>query len=155
MIKLPHRLYRISIFASLEGLGGMHADGRWSRKGHQVVYLADSEASAVLEILAHLDLGRAELPDDYQVLEVALSRGVSIEDLVPPAVADWRQQQEATRDIGDEWLQSKRTVLARVPSALAGHSFNYLLNPKHPQAGLVKIEKTSVHPLDSRLLRKC
>ncbi len=41
---------------------------------------------------------------------------------------------EFTRNIGDAWLAGRKTALARVPSAIVPRTWNYLLNPEHPEA---------------------
>ena len=53
--------------------------------------------------------------------------------------SDWREHAEFTRGIGDTWLASLETPLARAPSAIVPHTWNYLLNPLHPDAGKVEI----------------
>ena len=48
-------LWRISNYADLSGIGGLRAAGRWHSQGRRIVYLADHESSALLEMLVHMD----------------------------------------------------------------------------------------------------
>ena len=56
------RLWRISNHASLTGEGGLYASGRWHTRGQRVVYLADHPASALLEVMVHLEIDAEDLP---------------------------------------------------------------------------------------------
>jgi RES domain-containing protein len=58
-----------------------------------------------------------------------------------------------TRRIGDSWLKSRRSALARVPSAILPNTFNYLLNPLHVQAARIIIAEVRSATIDSRLIR--
>jgi RES domain-containing protein len=58
-----------------------------------------------------------------------------------------------TRRIGDEWLASLETPLARVPSAIMPRTWNYLLNPEHPGAKQVQIAEVIKERFDNRLFR--
>jgi len=60
------RLWRISKHGDLSGRGGLLVDGRWHRKGTQVVYCCDHPSTALLEILVHMDKSR--IPADFQLL---------------------------------------------------------------------------------------
>lgn len=147
------KLWRISNYADLKGLGGTITAARWHNKGIPVVYLAESPALAMLEVLVHFELDVGEVPDHFQLLEIDFDgrRGVGrlAEKHLP---ADWRDNLEYTRTIGDEWLTSMSSVLLQVPSAIVPHSVNYLFNPRHKLARTAKIISCRRHPFDSRLL---
>ena len=57
-------------YAELSGFGAKKTGGRWNRKGIAALYTAQNAALAVLEVLVHLD--KAELPDDYVMLEISV-----------------------------------------------------------------------------------
>lgn len=64
-------LWRISNHADLRGIGGLKAAGRWHSRGRPVVYLAESQPGALLEVLVHIDVTRVEnLPTHYTLLKV-------------------------------------------------------------------------------------
>ena len=70
------RLWRISNHASLSGDGGLYASGRWHTRGRRVVYLADHPASALLEVMVHLEIDAEDLPTHYQLLGVEVPDGL-------------------------------------------------------------------------------
>ena len=145
------KLWRISNHADLKGIGGLKSKGRWHNRGAPIVYLSDSPALAMLEVLVHFDLGFNEIPDNYQLLEVEYHQRKGVSRLKESSLAfGWQVEEDVTREIGDEWLRGSSSVLLRGPSALVPHSFNYLFNPKHPLAIEAEVISASMHPYDPR-----
>jgi RES domain-containing protein len=149
------RLWRLSDFADLSGEGGLIASARWHTRGRRIVYLADHPASALLEMMVNQNLAQMDLPDRYQLLALDLPDEMAFHAIgeadLPP---DWRRNRDATRSIGDRWLELGETSLARVPSAIVPHTFNWLLNPIHDDARLVLISETIRADFDARLVRQ-
>ena len=143
-------LWRISNHADLNGLGGVHRSGRWHFAGVPVVYLSESPALALLEVMVNFDLAPDELPADCQLLEVDCSAvGVlSLNDDQPGE--QWEDSRPLTQSIGSEWLASGASALLKVPSAVVPKSWNYLLNPRHADAAHATIRSSSRHPFDPR-----
>lgn len=144
-------LYRISNYRDLSGTGGMLASGRWHHRGRPVVYTAETPSGALLETLVHLEVDPEDMPDNYQMLRIALPEDVSLiecEELPD----DWYLDQEMTRELGDQWLEERRSLLLRVPSVLAPDTYNVLFNPLHEEAREAEVE-ASIHGIDRRLLR--
>lgn len=139
-------LWRISEIAELDGAGGLIVAGRWHSKGRRIVYAAESSALAMLEVLVHLEVER--LPAPFQLLKIEAPDG---------PVAHWDgtgvEDEAACRAWGDSWLEKARTLLAKVPSAVAPGSFNWLVNPAHPDAAAVKLLGASRWPWDRRLFK--
>lgn len=147
------KLWRISNYADLKGLGGLKTPARWHNRGIPVVYLAETPALALLEILVHFEMAPDEVPTSYQLLEIDYSGSKGVSRLADDALSeDWRKDLNLTRAIGDEWLTSFKGSLLRVPSAVVPHSFNYLYNPRHELARNAKIIGAQSHPFDNRLL---
>jgi RES domain-containing protein len=145
-------LWRISNYADLSGGGGLQAAGRWHTRGKRIVYLADHPASALLEMLVHMD--RDLIPATYCLLRVVVSETVAMDSIGIDALAsDWRTQPSFTRQIGDQWLDRSATTLLRVPSVIVPLGKNFLLNPAHPDAAKVTIIDAVNAPFDPRLLR--
>lgn len=140
--------WRISQHADLSGVGGLYAAGRWHARGRPVVYLADHPASCLLEMLVQGARVNA-LPTSYQWLRVDTA-GVAVAELEGLPYR-WRDAVAATRALGNAWLEARTTPLLRVPSVLSPESWNYLLNPKHPDARHCRITAVVEFPLDSRL----
>jgi RES domain-containing protein len=146
-------LWRISNHATLEGEGGLVASARWHTQGHPVLYLAETPAGALVEVLVHLELDPAHLPRSYKLLKAAAPDDISRQEIGKADLAqNWTQDLLATRKLGDEWLRSRATALLRVPSAIVPETFNLLLNPHHPDATRVHIVFHRDYPWDKRLL---
>jgi RES domain-containing protein len=147
------RLWRISHHASLSGEGGLHASGRWHSRGRRVVYFADHPASALIEVMVHLEIDAEDLPTHYQLLGIAAPDELVIttieEDTLP---ADWREQTALTRARGDDWLHGGSTALLHVPSAIVPEAVNYLLNPAHADAARIDITSALRAAYDPRLI---
>jgi RES domain-containing protein len=147
------RLWRISNHADLSGEGGLRASGRWHSKGRGVVYLADHPASALIEVLAHLEIDVEDFPADYQLLAVDAPDDIAVTALDAASLpTDWRAQTLLTRTRGDDWLRANGSALLRVPSAIVPAASNYLLNPAHPDAQRLVIAETVRAAFDPRLL---
>jgi RES domain-containing protein len=148
-------LWRISNYIDLSGEGGRIGSARWHSMGRPVVYLAENPAGALLERIVHL-MDRNEggnLPRFYQLLQVSVPDELATKHLNTLAPADWKEHPEFTRPIGDAWLASLETPLARVPSVIAPYTWNYLFNPEHPDAKRVEIAAVIQEQFDNRLFR--
>jgi RES domain-containing protein len=147
-------LWRLTKYASLSGEGGRLYAARWNSAGAPIVYLAQSPASAMVEVLVHLEIAGDETPTDFLWLRVSVPDKLRIHAIHPPTGEAWMSDMRLTRRLGDEWLASQRSALARVPSALLPHTNNYLLNPLHPDAKRVKIAAIETAVFDTRMLRR-
>ena len=137
---------------TLRGIGGLRASGRWHRRGHEIVYLAENVAAAMLETLVHFDFPPGEAAEHFDLLEILVDDTASLDVLDEENLPDgWSGRIAHTQRIGDQWLASRRSLLLKVPSAVIPMSSNYLLNPLHPDARHVSIVAQSRHPFDLRL----
>lgn len=144
-------LWRISNHVDLSGNGGRYSHSRWSVRGPRLVFLAESPAGAMLEVLAHLPFAEGLLPDEYNLLRIEVADDCSKRHLNPPRGRAWKDNLALTQRIGSTWLGSRETALARVPSAILPATWNWLLNPEHPDASLVRIESVIRERFDTRL----
>ena len=137
---------------AFSGEGARLYGGRWNPKGFALVYTAESRALALLEMMvqdaplrARYVLIPAQLPDTLSVTLVELA------DLSP----DWRglERRAALQRIGRDWLESGRSAVLAVSSAVVPAERNYLLNPAHPD--FVRITMGEPEALDTnfRLMR--
>ena len=130
----------------------MLTSGRWHSRGNRIVYLTDHPASALVEVLVHLEVDPGDLPDSYQLLAIDFPdavpiQSIALEDLAP----EWRERPNLTRDIGDQWLREKRTALLRVPSAIVPVATNWLANPAHADIADARIADVVQLTFDPRL----
>ena len=151
------RIWRISNYADLEGIGGLQAGQRWHTRGRRIIYCAPSPAAAILETLALFEIDSIDnLPSGYQLLEIhlpdAVSRAkVALQDLP----ANWMalRQLAETRKKGDEWLAQAKHPALDVPSVVAPETWNTLLNPVLLPGTGTKIVGAVRHPFDPRLFK--
>jgi len=146
-------LWRISDHASLSGDGGLFASARWHSRGKRIVYLADHPASALLEVIVHLEVRAESLPDGFQLLKIDIPDDLVVDQPDKRELpAGWRERVSLTQEIGDVWLNAGSTALLRVPSAIVPETYNYLLNPGHAHATRIVIASAIRAAFDSRLM---
>jgi RES domain-containing protein len=145
--------WRVSNYPDLSGEGGRRSGARWHSAGNRIVYLADSPTGALVETIVHLDVESEDVPDFYTLLQITAPDALSVQFLDPLAETNWKRDHELTRRMGDAWLVAGETSLARVPSVIAPQTWNYLLNPEHPDAAQVKIAEVIRERFDNRLFR--
>lgn len=125
--------------SAFDGAGAGENGGRFNSQGTAVVYTSDTYALALLEVAVHVltyrmlrDRVAFEVTFDDDLVEV-----FDPEDL--PNDWDSRPTARATQLIGDEWVESKRSAVLQVPSVVAPHHFNFILNPAHSDFRLITI----------------
>ena len=137
---------------AFSGEGARLYGGRWNPKGWQVVYTAESQSLALLELMvqddplrAHYVLMAAELPADMAQTRID----------APQLPDDWRtlSARGVLQAVGEAWLQAAATAVLSVPSAVVPAERNYLLNPRHPDFARIRIGQPQSLQTDTRLLR--
>jgi RES domain-containing protein len=128
----------------LLGLGGLSASGGWHSAGRPTVYSAEHPALALVEILIHSD--RANIPSNYQLLKIELP-----DDAIGQLHEAVLDDPAAARPAGDVWLASCDSLALRVPSFVAPHSWNYLINPSHSRIAGIRVLQIESWPFDRRL----
>ena len=138
------RIYRISDGRRplWDGTGAALIGGRWNSPGRQVIYGSLSYACAMLEILAHANIGRIPMTHQYVIAEVP--DGVAVERHGPPSLPPGWDSEDllAARSFGDRWLSEARSAVLLVPSVVVRLEWNALVNPAHPDA----MRLTCSHP---------
>jgi len=128
--------------------------GRWNSPGTPMVYAAQSQSLAILEMLVHLD--------SPNLLKRYILFGIEIETtLISPVdrsslPKNWKTDPVPTsvQTIGDRWAASFISVALNVPSALVPDESNFLLNPLHPDFPKLKIQKPLAFQFDPRLTKR-
>jgi RES domain-containing protein len=147
------QLWRCSAHDDLDGVGGLYASGRWHTFGRLVVYCGLNASTALLESLVHIR-GRASLlPMILRYHMIACPDDIAEERVKSKLPQDWREDISLTRAIGDEWLDSERTALLKVPCALVPRTMNIIVNPKHADSARIRKRRSVELPVDSRFLR--
>ena len=147
-------LWRVSNYATLDGAGGLHVSGRWHTRGRPVLYCTWNPSTALLETLVHIEIDADDRPERVQVVKIEGPDSLSIERIkTGELLQGWIEDWSITRQIGDEWLASCRTLLLEVPCVLSPETWNVLVNPQHSQADGLKIVDVIDHSLDERFFR--
>jgi RES domain-containing protein len=117
-----------------DGSGAALIGGRWNSPGKPVIYGSLSYACAMLEILAHANIGR--IPSTQRFIIAEVPDGVSIEKHdVTELPLGWDTDHAAcSRAFGDQWLVENRSAILLVPSVVARLDWNAVVNPNHPDA---------------------
>ena len=119
-----------------------------------MVYTAESQSLAALEILVHTADPNDLVDLDYVAIPVELDERMINEAAKLPR--DWRgyPAPHSTMKIGDQWALAKSSLALRVPSAIIPAEWNYLLNPAHLDFSKLSIGKALSFDFDSRLAFK-
>jgi len=144
------RIYREIHGAGLDGTGGLFAGGRWSKRGHRVVYFSDSPSLAVLEKLVHLDPDFMD--DDYLLGAFEIEVTAAVVEQLTEFPVNWRREVASTAACGARWLTANTGSLLSVPSAIVPEQRNFLLNPVHPDAMHLRAKQERRFQFDLRLL---
>ena len=122
------RLWRLTRqpFEALDGAGARQHGTRYSSAGKPVVSFASEAGLAVLVAMRYLPHDRSLWPDDFCL--GWLETDYEVETVpVSPNEAD-------IRDWVDLWLDSKRSLLASIPSKVLPEGNVVLFNPLHKAA---------------------
>lgn len=130
----------------LTGEGAMLYGGRWNSPGRPAVYAAEHPALAILEMLVHLDIDPSAPPAGLMLAEL------DVPDALLKAAAPKTSTEAACRKTGDAFLADRQALGMIVPSVVAPHSRNVILNPRHPEARRIAIVTIEKLDLDKRLL---
>jgi len=140
------------VHAAFDGEGARIRGGRWNPEGTAVVYTSSTLALATLEALVHVK------PHNFGDDLVAVAADIP-ERLGRSVIRlgdlrrDWQVHPPPGElaDIGAEWLRQARTAVLIVPSAIIPQESNYLLSPRHPAFGRIKIQAPIPFRFDQRL----
>ncbi len=138
----------------LNGIGAEKTGGRWNSKGNAVVYAAPSRALACLETAVHMD--DSGLPLNRYLVEIRIpiavwKKRVTWSKDTCPVGWDALPQGRVSLRLGDEWLKGGKSAIALVPSVVVPEECNVLINPKHPDAALLRATKIRKWLYDSRM----
>jgi len=137
-----------------DGNGAALIGGRWNSPGKPVIYASLSYSCAMLEVLAHANIGR--IPASHRFVVVDVPDHVSVESLDEFKLpSGWDSECSATaRVIGDRWLMDARSALLIVPSVIARIDRNVLVNPLHLDAKQLIVSESQKVMWDKRLFER-
>lgn len=147
--KITQQKHAASAFT---GEGARLYGGRWNTPGIPLIYTAQSQALAALEMLVHLD--SPDLLKSYLLFAVSVPESF-VSDLDLAALPkNWRDDPTppAVQALGDAWAANEASVVLRVPSVVVPGESNFLLNPRHRDFSKLRIGKPISFRFDSRLV---
>lgn len=147
------RVFRISapqfVAVALSGEGAARAGGRWNSVGVRLAYTASSVSLAMLEMLVHVD--REDVPVNRRLLSYDIpDDSITKLERLPQ---DWINlpYSPEVRAVGDAWVERQSSLALLVPSAVARHESNILINPSHTRFAEIKLLQDEPLALDARL----
>ena len=138
--------------SAFSGDGARLYGGRWNEKGVPLVYMAATQALAMLEMLVPDEPLRAR----YVMIEARIPKGVTIGHIRAEQLpAGWRDinARGTLRAIGSEWAGKQGAAVLAVPSVVIPAELDYLLNPLHPDFRRISVGKPRKFETDLRLIR--
>ncbi len=151
---IVYRLSTQKYSDDLTGIGAELAGGRWNYKGTRILYTSDSRALCTAEIAVHTPMGL--IPKDYYLITIEISYDLSIDTVKANDLPkNWRNfpYSGITQEIGEEFVNKRKSLILRVPSAVVQGDFNYLINPTHKDFKKVKVKSKEPFSFDERLFK--
>jgi RES domain-containing protein len=115
-----------------------------------VIYASGSPSLAVLEILVHY----SALPIGFVLTPISIPDSVSVEEVPETALAaGWDDPNPipATQEYGRRWIETKASLVLRVPSAIIKAEANYVINVLHPEFVQLDFGRPEPFGFDPRL----
>jgi RES domain-containing protein len=139
---------------AFSGEGARLFAARWNPAGVPMVYTASSLSLAVVETFVNLDASE----DHGTLVSIEATLPLNEADAERVAVrklpADWRRVNHPhLQALGAEWARSNRSLILLVPSAAVEGEWNALVNPAHPDAAKIRLEKAKPFRFDPRMFK--
>jgi RES domain-containing protein len=136
-------------FPIYSGEGSIRCEGRWHRKGQEVIYASEHYGTAMLEKLAHYN---GILPPDQHFITIDIPAGVSYEVVTKDSLPGWDDiDGAASRTYGAAWIDEARSGILFVPSVASREESNVLINPGHSDAARIRPGREQPVRWDKRL----
>lgn len=134
-----YRLCARKYAQDLSGEGARLYGGRWNHVGTPCLYTAENRALAILEYSVNVDLHL--VPRALSLVQIEVSEDSVTICNIPELPGNWREAPAPahTQDFGTRLLQTRQTLLIRMPSTIVPQEYNYLVNPLHRAFATVKI----------------
>ena len=126
------------------------SENRWNSAEVQVAYGSEHLALSALELLTYW----GHYPDmhGYQLFTLDMAPK-DVEDVLDQHPGIDTRDYSQTRRYGDAWVEEARSLALKVPSVVLPMSFNYLVNPKHPNFASNAVESHGAFEYEARIAR--
>ena len=136
-------------FAIYSAEGSIRNEGRWHRKGQEVIYTCEHYGTAMLEKLVQYN---GILPPNQHFIKIEIPSGVSYEVVTKDSLPHWDDSDGAdSRQFGADWKDETRTGILFVPSVVSREENNVIINPNHAGAAGIKPGREAPVNWDERL----
>jgi RES domain-containing protein len=136
-------------FPIYSGKGAALSEGRWHRKGQDVIYTSEHYGTAMLGKLVHYN---GILPPNQHFVTITIPTGVTYETVTKDSLHRWDDGDGATsREFGAAWFTETRTAILIVPSFVSREECNVLINPNHTSSARIKPGRERPVRWDQRL----
>ena len=138
--------------SAFSGEGARLYGGRWNPKGVALVYTAQTQSLALLEMLVQDSPLRAR----YVMIPARIPEPLIERVDVANLPRDWRDlsARAELQQIGATWAQKRSNAVLAVPSAVVPAETNYLLKHSHPDFAQIVLGARDEWETDPRLLRR-
>lgn len=152
---IVHRISHPQFIEDLTGYGAWLKGGRWNSPGRSVLYTSSSLPLAAWEVFVNL-------PKEFLPAKPLSSATIFIPDkaliqVVPVKSLNVKwfdvPHPKELREIGDQWLDKKESLVLKVPSSVIRGEYNFLLNPNHPAFKTVKVQSILPFKFDPRIFK--
>ncbi|WP_373517232.1 RES family NAD+ phosphorylase [Pricia sp.] len=140
---IVHRVSGNEYKDDLSGGGGLKSEGRWHNRGIPIIYTSESKAVAKKEkqrgpagkiIPDGFVYVSYEIPDNIEILEITRE----MLDDIPWDKTPYKGG--PTQIIGSDLLAQGEFAVIKVPSVVDDKSYNFIINPNHPDARRITIK---------------
>ena len=136
------------------GEGPWRYGGRWNSPGIRVVYVSEHQSTAALEVFVN----RIPfiLEETYKAFHLEWPDRLTEIFSTKTLPANWRVHPPPveTKEIGNRWVQERRSAVLALPSVISPADTNFLLNPEHRDFKRIRIALPVDFDFDSRLLNR-
>jgi RES domain-containing protein len=130
------------------GVGAAKFGGRWNSKGTPMAYTSQHLSLATLELLVHL--APQDIGTSFVCASAEISEDIQIETIDPQIC---QRSAAELKTFGDRWVESNRSLVLCVPSAIIPTENNYLFNPNNFDFDRIIFNPPQEFKLDSRFIK--
>lgn len=151
---IVYRLVITRFAGDLSGEGPRLFGGRWNHKDTSCIYAAENRSLAILEY--SVNTSEDDIPRALSMVSIDIPENGILEIPIHQLPGDWHNTPvpPSTKTFGTKLLEQLRSPVIKIPSAVIPEEYNYILNPKHPDAALFKIVEIRDFVYDIRIKLK-
>jgi len=145
-------IYRIALEKYAHKLAASGRAARWNPNDMEMIYTASSRSLACLENVVHRS--QAGLTLVFNVMTIAVPDELTIVSIKKEDLpVNWQEYDQMlyTQQLGEKWINEKRSAILAVPSSIIEEEINYLINPKHDDFKAIRLVKTEPFAFDKRI----